>query len=177
MTSHTYRRCRAFFALAALLTLFWLPQAAHAQISLSLSPTPITALPGDVGVSVFGSLTNSGTASVDLNNAFFNLLSGPGGSDLTSAIFLSNYSAPLTLSAGQVYSGELFTVDIDQNAPLGVYGGNFSVAYGDQTVGKDVSFDLVSSTPVPEASTLSLLGLGLAVIGVTLVRRRRELSA
>lgn len=174
MTLRTQSWYSALFALAFFFALAWLSTAAQAQVAMTIAGTPINALPGSTGVSVFGSLTNSGTASVDLDNAYFNLISGPSGADLTSALSFSDYSAPFTLSAGQVYSGALFTVDTAAAAPLGSYLGNFSLSYGGQTVGQDVTFNLGNSAAVPEAGTGWLMALGLIFISWNLWRRRQE---
>ena len=46
--------------------------------------------------------------SVDLDNVYFNLFSGPASADLTSAIFFSDFQAPLTFAPNQTYTGPLF---------------------------------------------------------------------
>jgi hypothetical protein len=161
---------------AILFALAWQPTAAHAQISLSISPATVTAMPGATGVSVFGTLTNSGTASVDLDDAYYNLLTGPAGADLTSAISFSDYSAPFTLTAGQSYSGALFTFDTQPDAPVGDYTGNFAVSYGGQATDQtNPNFTVtLQSAAVPEASTTVSLGLLLALgLGGMVIARKR----
>ena len=164
---------------AAFSLLAWLPTSAQAQVLLTLAPDQVLGLPGQAGLSVFGSVSNSGSTSVDIDNAYFTLFSGPDGTDLTSAFTFSGYEAPLTLDAKQVYTGALFTLDADPSALLGTYNGNFSVSYsgdavGQDTVGENVTFSLGATTPVPEASSLPLLALGCAWIGGMLWLRKKQ---
>ena len=173
--TRTRRSFPMLLALAILFALAWPPTAAQAQISLSISPATVTVMPGGTVVFVFGTLTNSGATSVDLDNAFFNPLSGPAGADLTSAMSFSGYSAPFTLTAGQVYSGTLFTLDTQSNAPLGDYLSNFEVSYGGQSANQNFTVTLKSASAVPEPSPLvTFFVAGTGLLGLIVVARKHK---
>lgn len=181
MPIHNSRK--TLIALAALAILAWLPSPARAQFSLTLAPAPVTGLPGDTGLKVFGSLANLANAPVDFVTEDFSLISGPSGADLTTAISFSadnlvNFPIPLTLAANQLYPGPtgadfapLLFLDADAAAPLGTYSGNFTVTYGGQTVGQDFTINLGSTQAVPEAGTLPILVLGVGYIFYAARRR------
>ena len=160
---------------SALVALAWLPTPAQAQFTLNITPSAVTAMPGDLNVPISGTLTNLAGTPVDLQNENFNLLSGPNGANLGTAIIfsdmnLTNPPLPQTLGANQAYSGPLVFLDTDASAPLGTYIGNFSVQYGTQTIGQDFTIQL--GTPVPEAGTLPLLALGAGFVLIAAWRRR-----
>jgi len=172
-------RSVCFFAmLTATLALFWLPCPAQAQFSFTLTPASVTGAPGDMDLTFFGTLTNTGTTTLlSGQNPSFNLLTGPAGADLsTFPVVLGSFFAPDTLAPGTTSTIPIFSADIDPSAPLGLYLGNISFSYGGQSAGQDVSVNVASPQAVPEASSLSLLALGLVYLAAALVRRRQAAS-
>lgn len=162
--------------LIALASLCLAVHPAHAQISLAYTGV-VVSLPGTTDVRFSGTVHNLGATSVDLDNVFFNLLSGPPAADLTSAISFSQYYAPTTLTAGQTYTGDIFSVDIDSAAPLGAYTGNLSLSYGGSSAGQDASINLSKAATVPESDSLPLIGLGIVGASAYLRFRRNRRDA
>jgi len=125
-------------------------------------------------VTVFGTITNTGTALVYLNGEGYSL----GSSSLLNGDVTDFFAnAPTSLSGG-ANSGliALFSFDIASGTAPGVYNENFLQLLGgtgkfDQKDIADAEFSVtVESTTVPEPETVVLLALGLA--GVILLRRR-----
>jgi hypothetical protein len=83
------------------------------------------------------------------------------------------YDWPLTLGAGDSYTGILFDVDVPDGTPIGLYTGYFDITGGhynsseQYTVGT-ADFNIYVT---PEPSSLLLLASGLAGIAGTLKRR------
>ena len=138
-----------------------------------LTVSNVTGTPGQ-DVTVFGTITNTGTALVYLNGEGFSLgtssfLNG----DVTD--FFNN--APSSL-AGGANSGliALFSFDIAPGTAPGVYDENFLQLLGgtgkfDQNDIADAEFSVtVASATIPEPGTIGLLVLGLA--GVMFLSRR-----
>ncbi len=134
----------------------------------------VTGTPGQ-DVTVFGTITNTGTVLVYLNGEGFSLGSSSFlNGDVTN--FFNN--APSSL-AGGANSGliALFSFDIAPGTAPGVYDENFLQLLGgpgqfDQNDIADAEFSVtVASATVPEPETIALLALGLA--GVLLLRRGR----
>ena len=141
---------------------------------LDLTLSSVSGVPGSE-VTVYGTITNTGSGDVYLNNENFTLgssyfLNG----DITD-FFLN---APLSLGPDSD-SGliALFTFDIAPGTPGGTYGGNYLDILGgpgssDQNLLASAEFSVaVESTAVPEPGTIGLIVLGLA--GAILLRRRR----
>src|SRR5580700_9885406 len=157
----------AFF-LFAIVPLGVRADSSQTQVTVS----NVAGTPGQ-DVTVFGTITNAGTALVFLNGEGFSLgsaslLNG----DVTN--FFAN--APASL-AGGTNSGliALFSFDIAPGTAPGVYDENFLQLLGgtgkfDQNDIADAEFSVtVNSSTVPEPETIALLVLGLA--GVMLLRR------
>ena len=149
-------------------------RADSSQTQLTMSN--VTATSGQ-DVTVFGTITNTGTALVFLNGEGFSLgtssfLNG----DVTN--FFAN--APASL-AGGTNSGliALFSFDIAPGTAPGVYDENFLQLLGgagqfDQNDIADAEFSVtVKSATVPEPETIGLLALGLASV---IPLRHRRLS-
>ena len=139
---------------------------------VDLTLTSVSGAPGSE-VTVYGTITNTGSDTVYLNNESYtlgsmNFLNG----DITD--FLLN--APLFLGP-DTNSGliALFTFDIASGTPGGSYGGNFLDILGggstDQNLLASAEYSVtVKNTVAPEPGTIGLIVLGVA--GVILRRRR-----
>jgi len=150
-----------------------MPFGARAD-STELTLSPVTGTAGE-DVTVFGTITNTGTALVYLNGETFSL----GSSSLLNGDVTDFFdNAPLSL-AGDSNSGliALFSFDIAPDTAPGVYSENFLQILGgpgmfDQNDIADAEYSVhVEGTSVPEPETIGLIALGLA--GVMLLRRRR----
>lgn len=156
--------------LTVIMATVWLPVRAQAQFSFTLSSAPVSGAPGAMDVTFSGTLTNPGTFALTSDqDPSFNLLAGPAGADLTTfPVYLDNFFAPDPLTPGTTANPiPIFSVNIDPSAPLGQYTGNISFGYGGHTTGQDVTVNVV-----PEASSLPLLAVGGAYIGMVLWCRR-----
>ena len=146
-------------------------RADSSQTQLTVSN--VTAAAGQ-DVTVFGTITNAGTALVFLNGEGFSLGSSSFlNGDVTN--FFAN--APASL-AGGTNSGliALFSFDIAPGTAPGVYDENFLQLLGgagkfDQNDIADAEFSVtVKSNMVPEPGTIGMIALGL--VGLLLLRRR-----
>ena len=165
-----------------LLLCFAAPNAAQAQLTLTLSPSSQAGkVPNTFHFT--GTLTNPTGAVVFLNgdSPTFN---GPGTID--DSAFLNN--APVSLgptgSGSDTYTGSFFDITLPSSAAPSTYFGTFTVLGGpttnDQmTVGtEDFSVMVLPSPAVPEASTVVSLGLLLALgLGGLVVGARRRKAA
>jgi len=151
-----------------------MPFGARAD-STELTLSPVTGTAGE-DVTVFGTITNTGTALVYLNGETFSL----GSSSLLNGDVTDFFdNAPLSLSGG-TNSGliALFSFDIAPDTAPGVYSENFLQILGgpgmfDQNDIADAEYSVhVEGATVPEPGTIGLIALGLA--GVMLLRRRRS---
>ena len=161
--------------LKATLVLFLLtvmPFGARAD-STQLTLSPVTGTAGE-DVTVFGTISNTGTVLVYLNGETFSL----GSSSLLNGDVTDFFdNAPLSLSGG-ANSGliALFSFDIAPGTAPGFYSENFLQILGgpgmfDQNDIADAEYSVhVEGTTVPEPGTIGLIALGLA--GVMLLRRR-----
>lgn len=147
-------------------------QADSNQTQLTVSNVSGTA--GE-DVTVFGTITNTGTGRVYLNGEGYSL----GSSSLLNGDVTDFFAnAPASLGGG-ANSGliALFSFDIAPGTAPGVYDENFLQLLGgagkfDQNDIADAEFSVtVKSTAAPEPETIGLLAMGLA--GVILLRRRR----
>jgi PEP-CTERM motif len=138
-----------------------------------LTVSNVTGTPGQ-DVTVFGTITNTGTVLVFLNGEGFSL----GSSSLLNGDVSGFFANAPSSLAGGANSGliALFSFDIAPGTAPGVYDENFLQLLGgtgkfDQNDIADAEFSVtVKSTTVPEPETIALLVLGLA--GVMLLRRR-----
>ena len=86
-----------------------------------------------------------------------------------------NNNFPLTLAAGNSFTGELFDLDIPNGTPLGLYTGAFEITGGfgssDQNVLGAANFN-VNVTPEPPSFVLLATGLMCGLAGIQMHRRR-----
>jgi hypothetical protein len=138
-----------------------------------LTVSSVTGTAGE-DVTVFGTITNTGTGRVYLNGEGFSLGSSSFLNGEVSDFFAN---APASLGGG-ANSGliALFSFDIAPGTAPGVYDENFLQLLGgagkfDQNDIADAEFSVtVESTTVPEPETIGMIALGLT--GVILLRRR-----
>lgn len=170
-----------FLIAATFITILFGSLPAHANpLLINFNPTTFTVTPGQIGVDVFGTLTNTSAETIYLN-----------GDNLTipAAENIMDYfiNTPLSLDAGQD-SGliKLFSFDVLATAVPGVVSGSYSIFGG--TANDSWAFDLLGSqsflmtvqtgeTPVPpttapEPYSMVLLALGLAGVARLHISRK-----
>ena len=139
---------------------------------MDLTLTSVSGAPGSE-VTVYGTITNTGSDDVYLNSENFTLGSSSFSNGDVTDFFLN---APLSL-APDSDSGliALFTFDVASGTPGGSYGGNYLDILGggptDQNLLASAEYSVtVKNTVAPEPGTIGLIVLGVA--GVILRRRR-----
>ena len=139
---------------------------------VDLTLTSVSGAPGSE-VTVYGTITNTGSDDVYLNSENFTLGSSSFSNGDVTDFFLN---APLSL-APDSDSGliALFTFDVASGTPGGSYGGNYLDILGggptDQNLLASAEYSVtVKNTVAPEPGTIGLIVLGGA--GVILRRRR-----
>ena len=139
------------------------------SLSISLDPTLQVGSAGDV-LAFDATVTNNSGSTVFLNgdNTFV---------DAPLTLDESPFDAfPLTLGAGDSFTGVLFNIDIPAGAPSDLYTGSFDITGGhfnsseQFTVGVSDFEVQVAPAATPEPSSILLLATGLA--GLALVFRR-----
>lgn len=158
-------------AIAIFIVLIAIGTPAHAQVSFSLLSPYQAGNSGDT-LSFSGTLTNQGNEEVFLNGDFFNLP----GDDLTvdDSPFLTTF--PLSLGAGESFTGEMFIVTIGPTTPQGLYTGTFTIlggpSDGDFNPLSTQTFGVAVGAPEPTTGLLLLVG---ATTFATIARRHRRL--
>ncbi len=139
---------------------------------VDLTLSGVSGAPGSE-VTVYGTITNTGSDDVYLNSENFTLGSTYFSNGDVTDFFLN---APLSLGPDS-NSGliALFTFDVASGTPGGSYGGNFLDILGggpaDTNLLASAAFSVtVKNAVAPEPGTIGLIALGLA--GVILLRRR-----
>lgn len=162
-------RLRALWPLALLTILLLCPARSQAQLQFTLSNPVQNGIRGQT-LTYSGSLVNSGTGTVFLNGASFNLA----GTGLTpdETPFLVN--APLSLAPGQSYVGSFFEVFVALSAPTQISTGTFTIVGGPTDLSQNTlatqSFSVVVGAPEPASIGLCLIGAALLL---PVVRRQR----
>jgi len=135
------------------------------------SPTLVITSGGTVEFD--GTLTNTGADDIYLNSDTFSLLFP----DLTFDDSPFIFEAPLSLSAGNSYTGPFIDVTADVTILPGTYSSTFTILGGadsnalNDIASEDFAVDVASASSTPEPSPLLLLVTGLAMIGVMRMRR------
>ena len=150
------------------------PRAFADTITLTLSSPDQSAKPGTTtffDATVSAPITNTGTEF--LNGDSFSM-EVPGVLDDTG--FLNNF--PLSLAAGQSFTGLLFTIALPPNTSPGDYLGSFDILGGPN----DSSFLVLSSSDfqvdvAPEPPSALLFGTGLAGLLVAACLKRKSSAA
>jgi hypothetical protein len=161
MRLNLVRTCAMILCLVAFLAVS--PRVLHAT-GIDLTLSPVSSAPGTT-VTVDGTITNTGSTTIFLNNADFTLGSASfSNGDVTDFFF----NAPFFLDAGDSSGFALFTFDIAGGTLGGTYTGNFLDILGgpgvsDQNLLASTEFDVTvtSSATVPEPSALPLAAMGL----------------
>lgn len=144
--------------------------SAQAQIIFSLNPAGQTGAPGTIKT-FNGTLANTGALTVFLNGDSFTGLSPA--LTLDDNPFFNNF--PLFLSPGNIFTADIFTVSIANNAATGNYLGTFRVTGGADPIAQNVlAIQNFQVKVVPEPGMLSMLSVtGFISVGLFLFRRKR----
>ncbi len=162
------------------IALFLTPPSADAAAILDVTVAPITATPGQTGVTVFGTLANQSADVVFLNGDSISLASNVAlPASINDTPFLTG--APLSLDIG-ASSGliALFTFDVARAVPFGQYNaGSFTVA-GGSGIANQANFDVLGSQNVAvnvvaagEPPEITFSAIGFAFIGLSAAMRKR----
>jgi hypothetical protein len=170
-------------ALPVLAVLAILPSAVKADpITFTLDDNHTVA--DGSSVTFFGTLSNGGAPGRFINALSFNFaFGGPGTITFDDAAFFANVPAFLDpgMSTGLV---AFFDAVVSSLVSPGVYGGSVSVLGGDDATSDNVlgtqEFSITvtgGDQPIPEPTTMLLLGSGLAGIAAAKRRKRRQTKA
>lgn len=163
--------------IAAALTLV---PAAHAQVTFTLAVPAQFGYPGDT-IAYSGTLTNTGTSTVYINNdsPVFNT---PPGVSLDDSPFFS--VTPFMLTPGNSLTAELFDVSLASDAAPSTYQGTFQILGGVDAGAADIvaSYDFsvqVLPAAVPELSSTVSFGtlLMLGSLGLLVAKRKKAVAS
>jgi hypothetical protein len=168
---------KATVFLALTMTVLGVTAASAGLISVTLAQPDQTGADGDV-IQFFGTISNSGSSTVYLNQDSLNF-SASGGDFAVDDLFLTNVSIPIALDPGaNSGSVELFDIAIASPFPdtytqyFGTYGliGGVDGNAQDNLVDPAIAFSVTAVSPAPEPGTWALMGV--ALIGLGTFRRR-----
>ncbi|MDE1176703.1 MAG: PEP-CTERM sorting domain-containing protein [Edaphobacter sp.] len=164
----------------ALALLALVPFASADTLSLSLSPSSFTGAPGDT-ITVAGTITaaSDGLGAVNLLGDNINV-NGPSAFSfvLDDSAFLLD--APLSMSGGDSYTGDLFTITLPSDTLAGNYTFTFDILGGVDSGDYSIltsaggTLDVANASPVPEPGTWALLATGFGAFGLAAFARRQS---
>lgn len=145
--------------------------AAHAQLTVSLTPSSTNPLQPGQTLSYSGTVTNTSGAEVFLNGDEI-LLHPTDAFVIDDTPFLT--MAPLSLQPGDAYTGALFNLTAPSDPVSHSYSGTFTIFGGPDSFTTDpVGVEAFRFQAVPEPGAMALLG-GVVVSGIGFMLRRRR---
>ena len=146
---------------------------ARADAVLTFTPNTLQITPGGT-VEFDGTLANTGTTAIYLNNDVFSFLSP----DLTIDDSPFIFEGPSSLAAGDSFTGAFIDVTADAATLSGSYSGTYTIQGGadgdtfDDIATADFTLDAGSTSITPEPNPFLFLATGIMILAVAGLRRR-----